>query len=131
MSQFEMFDTRALSAALSSTPLVTPNSDKGRFFNYTWWPAHYAQVEGPVLEAIGRIDDDGFDRRVSVLRIAEAVDAKNEDQLRLMGFSASEITRYVTRAINKRLRTLADSTGAYFVIRNSKLNKLLLENKAA
>jgi hypothetical protein len=131
MPSFVMPDVGALSAALNATPLEVPQSDKGRFFNYTWWPAHHREVEEPVLKAIARDGDPSFDRRVNVLRITERIDAKNGGQLAQLGFSPSEITTYVERAINKRLRQLTGGDGACYVIRNQKLSVLQLEHKAA
>ena len=131
MPDFVMPDVAALSAALQSKPLEVPQSDKGRYFNINWWPRHHGEVEAPVLAAIARQDEEAFDRRVNMLRIAERVDAKNGDELEKRGFTPSEITRYVTRAMNKRLRSLAGDSGACYVIRNNKLTQLQLEHKAA
>lgn len=129
MPDFEMPDVGAISSALSNAPIDFPQSDKGRFFNFTWWPAHYKEIEEPVLKAIARENDPLFDRRVNIMRIAEEVDANNDSRLRKMGFSPTEITRYVTRAVNKRLKQVAGGSGAYYVIRNQTLTKLSLEHK--
>jgi len=131
MPDFQMPDIGALTSALDSTPMALPQSDKGRFFNFTWWPAHHSEVEKPVLEAIARESDPSFDRRVNIMRIAERVDASNGEQLARMGFTPTEITRYVTRAMNKRLKQVVSGSGAYFVIRNQKLTKLALEHNPA
>jgi hypothetical protein len=48
-----------------------------------------------------------------------------------MGFTPSEITTYVTRAVNRRLKQVAGGSEAYYVIRNQKLTRLALEHKAA
>ena len=125
MPEFVMPDTGAIIAALSSTPLALPQSDKGRFFNLTWWPAHHKEIEGPVVKAIERTDDNSFDRRVNIMRIVERIDAKNGGQLAELGFSPSEITTYATRAVNKRIRPYG------FVIRNQKLTPLALTHQAA
>lgn len=131
MPEFQTADIGAITTALNNAPLDLPQSDKGRFFNFTWWPAHYAEVEKPVLEAIARGNDPSFDRRVNIMRIAERIDAKNGSQLAQMGFTPSETTRYVTRAMNKRLKKVAEGSEAYYVIRNEKLTQLKLEHKPA
>jgi hypothetical protein len=130
MPEFQMPDVGAITSALNSAPMDLPQSDKGRFFNFTWWPVHYKEVEEPVLNAIAREDDPAFDRRVNIMRIAERIDAGNGSQLAQMGFTPTEITRYVTRAVNKRLKQVAGGSNAYYVIRNQKLNRLALEHKA-
>jgi hypothetical protein len=126
-----MPDVGAITSALHAAPMDLPQSDKGRFFNFTWWPAHYKEVEEPVLKAIARENDPSFDRRVNIMRIAERVDASNGSQLATMGFTPTEITRYVTRAVNKRLRQIAAASDAYYVIRNQKLTRLALEHNPA
>lgn len=131
MPDFQMPDVGAIASALSNAPMDLPQSDKGRFFNYTWWPAHYKEVEEPVLKAIARENDPSFDRRVNIMRIAERVDASNGSQLAQMGFTPTEITTYVTRAVNKRLKQVAGGSDAYYVIRNQRLTRLALEHKAA
>ena len=131
MPDFQMPDVGALTSALQNAPMDLPQSDKGRFFNFTWWPAHYKEVEEPVLQAIARENDPAFDRRVNIMRIAERVDASNGSQLDRMGFTPTEITRYVTRAVNKRLKQVAGGSDAYYVIRNQKLTRLALEHQAA
>lgn len=131
MSSFEMPDVGAITSALNNSPIDLPQSDKGRFFNYTWWPNHYNEVEEPVLKAISREKDPSFDRRVNIMRIAERVDASNGSQLAKMGFTPTEITTYVTRAVNKRLKQVAGGSEAYYVIRNQKLTKLALEHNPA
>lgn len=131
MNDFQMPDVGAIASALNNTPMDLPQSDKGRFFNFTWWPAHHSEVEEPVLNAIARENDPAFDRRVNIMRIAERVDAGNGNQLAKMGYTPTEITRYVTRAVNKRLRKVAGNSEAYYVIRNQKLTRLALENKPA
>jgi len=131
MPDFLMPDIGALTSALKASPIELPQSDKGRFFNYTWWPAHYKEVEEPVLKVIAMEKDPEFDRRVNVMRIAERVDATNGQALARMGFTPSEITQYVTRAVNKRLKAIAAGSEAYYVIRNQKLTRLALEHKPA
>lgn len=131
MSDFQMPDVGAIASALDNAPLDLPQSDKGRFFNFTWWPAHYKEVEEPVLKVIAREEDPAFDRRVNIMRIAERVDASNGSQLDRMGFTPTEITRYVTRAMNKRLKAVAGGSEAYYVIRNQKLTRLTLEHNPA
>jgi len=131
MPDFNMPDLGALETALDTTPLDLPQSDKGRFFNYTWWPAHHKEVEAPVLKAIARENDPEFDRRVNIMRVAERVDAGNGSQLAKMGFTPTEITSYVTRALNKRLKQIAAGADSCFVIRNQKLTRLALEHKPA
>ena len=131
MPDFNMPDVGAITSALNKAPMDLPQSDKGRFFNFTWWPVHYKEVEEPVLKAIARENDPSFDRRVNIMRIAERVDAGNGSQLAQMGFSPTEITRYVTRAVNKRLKQVAGGSDVYYVIRNQKLTRLALEHKPA
>lgn len=133
MSDLMCADVEAISAALSDTPLDTPPSDKGRYFSQVWFPTYHTELEKPVLTAIARESDPSFDRRVNVMNAALKIDALNGEELAKRGFSPSEITRYVTRAINKRLRQLAQKSGSatYFVIRNQKLTKLALEHKPA
>jgi len=131
MPDFNMPDVGAITSALNKAPMDLPQSDKGRFFNFTWWPVHYKEVEEPVLKAIARENEPSFDRRVNIMRIAERVDAGNGSQLAQMGFSPTEITRYVTRAVNKRLKQVAGGSDAYYVIRNQKLTRLALEHKPA
>jgi hypothetical protein len=131
MPDFNMPDVGAITSALNNAPMDLPQSDKGRFFNFTWWPAHYKEVEEPVLKAIARENDPAFDRRVNIMRIAERVDASNGSQLAQMGFSPTEITRYVTRAVNRRLKQVAGDSDAYYVIRNQKLTRLALEHNPA
>lgn len=131
MPDFQMPDIGALNLALKDAPLELPQSDKGRFFNYTWWPSHYREVEEPVLKVIAKETDPSFDRRVNIMRIAERVDSSNGNQLARMGFTPTEITTYVTRAVNKRLKAIAAGSEAYYVIRNQKLTRLALEHKPA
>ena len=131
MPDFNMPDVGAITSALNKAPMDLPQSDKGRFFNFTWWPVHYKEVEEPVLKAIARENEPSFDRRVNIMRIAERVDAGNGSQLAQMGFSPTEITRYVTRAVNKRLKQVAGGSDGYYVIRNQKLTRLALEHKPA
>lgn len=129
MPDFQMPDVKGLQAALDNTPLDVVSSDKGQFFTSTWWPKHHAEVEKPVLEAIAREDDPTFDRRVNVMRAAEKADKSNGSELEKRGFTASEITRYVTRAMNKRLKQIAGGSDMCFVIRNQKLSQQALEHK--
>ena len=131
MPDFQMPDIGAITSALKATSIELPQSDKGRFFNYTWWPVHYKEVEEPVLKVIAKENDPEFDRRVNIMRIAERVDASNGQALARMGFTPSEITQYVTRAVNKRLKAIVAGSEAYYVIRNQKLTRLALEHKPA
>lgn len=129
MSDYHAPDFAAISSALANTPMGFPQSDKGRFFNHTWWPAHYKEVESSVIDVLKRVNDPEFDRRVNVLLIAQRVDAKNGNQLASMGFTPSETTRYIERAMNKRLKQITSSDKGCWVIRNQKLVTLALEHK--